>query len=100
MRVRRRIEDGLSRIGELHVWGEPDLWALAYGSDKYDMLAVAGEMWARGWAVAPVRKPPGIHFMPTPVHEPHVDDYIAALQDSIQAAAKKASGSGVSVEYS
>ena len=32
MQARERLVAGLARIDGLHVWGEPDLWAVAYGA--------------------------------------------------------------------
>jgi glutamate/tyrosine decarboxylase-like PLP-dependent enzyme len=85
MQARQRLVAGLVRIEGLHVWGEPDLWAVAYGAEDYDVLAVADAMTARRWSVGRVRKPPGIHLMLTPVHAPIVDDYLADLAASVAA---------------
>jgi len=83
MKARRQFEEGLTRIDGIHVWGKPDLWAIAYGSEKYDILSVVRGMWSRGWMVAPNSQPPGIHFMITPVHAPVIDDYLSALNDAV-----------------
>jgi sphinganine-1-phosphate aldolase len=83
MRARKRFEEGLAKIEGIHVWGRPDLWALAYGSKTIDILAVAAGMWKRGWMVAPNSQPAGIHFMITPVHEPVIEDYLSALRESL-----------------
>ncbi len=83
MQIRKRLEKGLAQIKGIKVWGKPDLWAVAYGSDAYDILSVTYKMWERGWMVAPNSKPPGIHFMATPVHAPFVDEYLDALKESV-----------------
>jgi glutamate/tyrosine decarboxylase-like PLP-dependent enzyme len=83
MQARERLVAGLARIDGLHVWGEPDLWAVAYGAEDCDIHAVADAMTARRWSVGRVRKPPGIHLMLTPVHAPIVDDYLADLAASV-----------------
>jgi glutamate/tyrosine decarboxylase-like PLP-dependent enzyme len=83
MQARERLVSGLARVEGLHVWGEPDLWAVAYGAEGCDVLAVADQMTARRWSVGRVRKPPGIHLMLTPVHAPIVDDYLADLAASV-----------------
>jgi len=70
MEARKRFEEGLAKMEGIHVWGAPDLWAIAYGSDKFDILQVARKMWKKRWQVAPNSQPPGIHFMITPVHAP------------------------------
>ena len=84
MQARERLVTGLARVG-LRVWGEPDLWAVAYGADDCDILAVADAMTARRWSVGRVRTPPGIHLMLTPVHAPIVDDYLTDLTASVAA---------------
>jgi len=88
MKARKRLETGLAEIDGLKVWGEPDLWALAYGSDSVDILAVAYKMWEKGWMVAPNTEPPGIHFMTTPVHDAFIDEYLSVLGDSVAAVLK------------
>jgi sphinganine-1-phosphate aldolase len=93
MRARERLVAGLARIDGLHVWGEPDLYAVAYGAEGLDIHAVADVMTARRWSMGRVRKPPGIHLMLTPVHAPIVDDYLADLAASVSAAR---AGAGVS----
>jgi sphinganine-1-phosphate aldolase len=80
---RQRLAAGLARIAGLHIWGEPDLWAVAYSSEDCDIHAVADAMTARRWSVGRVRKPPGIHLMLTPVHAPIVDDYLADLAATV-----------------
>ena len=83
MDTRRRLVDGLTRIGHgLHVWSDPELWAVAYGSDVCDIHAVADALAARGWWPGRVRTPRGIHLMITPVHAPVMDEYLDALADA------------------
>jgi hypothetical protein len=91
MQARERLVAGLARIDGLHVWGEPDLWAVAYGARGCDILAVADAMTARRWSVGRVRTPPGIHLMLTPVHAPVVDAYLA---DLVASAAAVRAGAG------
>jgi glutamate/tyrosine decarboxylase-like PLP-dependent enzyme len=85
MQARDRLVTGLERSDGLHVWGEPDLWAIAYGAKSCDIHAVADAMTARRWSVGRVRTPPGIHLMLTPVHAPIVDEYLADLAASVAA---------------
>jgi glutamate/tyrosine decarboxylase-like PLP-dependent enzyme len=85
MQAREQLVPGLARIEGLHVWGEPDLWAVAYGTEGCDIHAVADAMTVRRWSVGRVRTPPGIHLMLTPVHAPIVDDYLADLAASVTA---------------
>jgi sphinganine-1-phosphate aldolase len=83
MDARRRLVAGLDALGEgLHVWGEPDLWALGYGWDGGDVLAVADALARRGWSPGRIREPRGIHLMLTPVHAPVLEEYLDDLAAS------------------
>ncbi|MGH2600915.1 MAG: aminotransferase class V-fold PLP-dependent enzyme, partial [Dehalococcoidia bacterium] len=83
MDARDRFVAGLEQIDGLHVWSDPELWAVAYGASGYDIHAVAKAMIERGWAIGGVRQPPGIHLMITPVHAPVIDAYLADLRASV-----------------
>jgi sphinganine-1-phosphate aldolase len=85
MQARERLLAGLAGIEGLHVWGDPDLWGLAYGARDGDILAVADAMSRRGWSVGRVREPRGIHLMLTPVHAPIIGEYLADLAASVAA---------------
>jgi len=101
MESRELFEKGLAEIDGIHIWGRPDLWAVAFGSKKYDILAVCYKMWEKGWMVAPNKQPPGIHFMITPVHEPFIEDYLSALRESVvEVTGGQASQERVQVRYS
>jgi len=98
MATRQRLADGLARIGHgLHVWSDPELYAVAYGGDAVDILAVADALAARGWWPGRVREPRGIHLMITPVHAPVIDEYVddlAAAVSEARAAGAAALGAG------
>jgi glutamate/tyrosine decarboxylase-like PLP-dependent enzyme len=100
MDARERLVGGLSRVEGLHLWGKPDLWAVAYGAEDLDIHAVADQMTSRRWSVGRVRTPPGIHLMLTPVHAPVVDTYLDDLAVSV-AAVRAGTGapSGTRVVY-
>ena len=83
MEAKNKLAQGIAQIEGLHVWGQPELWALAYGSSTVDMFSVCRKMWGKGWMVAPNKQPPGIHFMTTPVHAPIIEDYLEALTQSV-----------------
>jgi glutamate/tyrosine decarboxylase-like PLP-dependent enzyme len=87
MEAKARFVEGLARTGRgLHVWGEPELWALGYGIDGADAFTVAERMGTRGWSVGRIREPRGIHLMLTPVHVPIIDEYLADLARSVDEA--------------
>ena len=87
MDAKARLRAGLASLDRgLHVWGEPELWAVGFGSAEDDIFAVADRMTARGWSVGRIREPRGIHLMLTPVHAPIVDAYLADLGRSVDEA--------------
>jgi glutamate/tyrosine decarboxylase-like PLP-dependent enzyme len=93
MDTRQRLADGLARTGHgLHVWSDPELWAVAYGSDDCDILAVADALTARGWWPGRVREPRGIHLMITPVHAPVIDEYVDDLAAAVRDVRAKTGG--------
>jgi sphinganine-1-phosphate aldolase len=85
MEAKARFVEGLGRLG-LHVWGEPELWAVGFGSAPHDIVTIADRMTARGWSVGRIREPRGIHLMLTPVHAPIIDDYLADLARAVDEA--------------
>jgi sphinganine-1-phosphate aldolase len=87
MEAKARLVAGLARIGDgLHVWGEPELWAVGFGSEAHDIFAIADRMTARSWSVGRIREPRGIHLMVTPVHAPIIDEYLADLAHAVNEA--------------
>jgi sphinganine-1-phosphate aldolase len=100
MEAKARLVAGLARIGEgLHVWGEPELWAVGFGSEAHDIFTIADRMTARGWSVGRIREPRGIHLMLTPVHAPIIDEYLADLTSSASEARGGASPSSTRAVY-
>lgn len=84
MQARERLIAGLETIEGIHIWSDPELWAVAYGATGYDIHAVAEAMIERGWAVGRVREPRGIHLMITPVHDPVIETYLDDLRASVE----------------
>lgn len=100
MEAKAHLVEGLARIGGgLHVWGEPELWAVGFGSAGHDIFTVADQMTARGWSVGRIREPRGIHLMLTPVHAPIIDEYLADLARSVSEAREATSPSPTRAVY-
>lgn len=100
MEAKAHLVEGLARIGGgLHVWGEPELWAVGFGSTGHDIFTVADQMTARGWSVGRIREPRGIHLMLTPVHAPIIDEYLADLARSVSEAREATSPSPTRAVY-
>jgi glutamate/tyrosine decarboxylase-like PLP-dependent enzyme len=83
MRAKEQMIEGLTSIPGVMVFGEPELWAFAFGHDEVDMHAVADRMAACGWYCGKVAEPRGIHQMCTPVHEPIAEEYVADIAAAI-----------------
>lgn len=83
MRAKEAVAEGLLGIPSVTIFGDPELWAFAFGSNEVDMRQVAMLMAKRGWVCGPTTDPSGIHVMCTPVHEPVAADYVAAIAECI-----------------
>ncbi len=79
MRTKERMIEGLTKIPGVVVHGTPELWAFAFGADDIEPGKVSALMASRGWVNGITTHPPGIHVMPTPVHEPFADEFVAAV---------------------
>jgi glutamate/tyrosine decarboxylase-like PLP-dependent enzyme len=86
MRAREEIVEGLSALPSVRIFGDPELWAFAFGSDDVDMHRVAALMAKRGWVCPPTTSPRGIHMMCTPVHESIAEQYVADIAGCIEEA--------------
>lgn len=80
-----RMRDGIERMPELRVLGEPLGPLLAYGSatPAVNIFAVGDQMDAKGWLVNRLQFPDGLHAMITAQHLPVVDDYLRDLRDAV-----------------
>ena len=83
MRAKEAMMAGLTGIPGVTVFGDPQLWAFAFGAAGVDMHRVAALMGKRGWMCGPTTQPNGIHMMPTPIHESVAADYVAAIAECI-----------------
>ena len=80
-----RLKAGIAAIDGLALRGDPPVTLFAFGSDTYDIFAVAEAMERRGWIVNRCKEPPSIHVIINPVHAPLIDDYLADLAASVDA---------------
>jgi glutamate/tyrosine decarboxylase-like PLP-dependent enzyme len=83
MRAKEALIEGLLGIEGVRVHGAPELWSFAFAVDGVEPGALAGAMMQRGWVAGMTTTPPGIHVMPTPVHEPYVGEYVAAVAECV-----------------
>jgi glutamate/tyrosine decarboxylase-like PLP-dependent enzyme len=99
MGAREQMIDGLLAIPSVRVFGRPDLWAFAFGSDEVDMHRVAGRMNERGWYCGRTTSPRGIHMMCTPVHEKIAGEYVADIAFCLEAERAGTSGDPGAARY-
>jgi glutamate/tyrosine decarboxylase-like PLP-dependent enzyme len=101
MRTRASLVEALSSVDPgLHVWGEPDLWAVGIGARGYDIHAVADRLVARGWWPGRIREPKGIHLMITPVHAGVLEEYLADLGQAVREVKASGAASTATATYS
>lgn len=101
LRFMQKLVAGIEAIPELDVRGEPDMGLVSYGSSVLDIHAVAEGLERRGWFVQLDRRPPGIHLMLSPGHEPIVDQYLMDLTAATrQAASGELTSRGKEARYS
>lgn len=77
----RALREGIDAIEGLHVLGDPDATALAFGSDRHDVFAVCDAMEDRGWRLD--RQVDSLHLIVTPRHAPVVDTFLADLAEAV-----------------
>ncbi len=81
--TRAKYERGLKSIGGFRFWGDHQLGLLAFGSDEFDMFAVAEGMRDRGWMSAGLKEPKGMHLMLSPGHAEVADEYLGDMADTV-----------------
>lgn len=84
--TRKRFVDGIQRIDGLEVWGEPEAYLIAFGSNIFDIFAVDEVMAKRGWLSSRLLYPRAIHLFLDMSHTRIVDDYLHDLAEVVTAA--------------
>ncbi len=80
----RRITDAITRIPGLQVMGEPVGGVFAFTSTSLNVYELGDAMDARGWKLDRQQRPPALHAMITPAHEPVVEHFLADLEACVQ----------------
>jgi sphinganine-1-phosphate aldolase len=95
-----RLIAGLRTTAGVRVLGEPDATLVAFAFDGVDAFAVGDGLWKRGWYVDQQKPPPSLHCTVNAVNAGVIDDFLAALRETIEEtravrseAAQKAYGS-------
>ncbi len=71
---------GVSEVPGIHVFGNPHLSIVAYGSTEFDIFRVAELMSEKGWLPGLLQNPKGIHRMMSMIHAPSLEEYLLALR--------------------
>jgi sphinganine-1-phosphate aldolase len=86
-----RLLAGLSEVPALHVVARPDSTLVALQTDgSCDVFTLADELRAAGWFVQPQMtfegRPPTLHLTLSAATAPHVEDFLAVLEDAVETA--------------
>ena len=82
--TRERFLDGIRAIKGLEIWGEPEAYLIAFGSNTFDIFAVDEGMAGRGWLSSRLLDPPAIHLFLDMSHAAIVDDYLHDLAEVVK----------------
>ena len=83
MRVRQELIDGIESIEGLSVYAKPHTFQFAFGSDSFDIFAVAEGLGQRGWQVGRALEPPSIMLMLNLSHEATVGAFLDELREVV-----------------
>jgi sphinganine-1-phosphate aldolase len=83
LETRERFLEGIRVINGLEIWGEPQAYLIAFGSDAFDIFAVDEGMTERGWLSSRLLDPPAIHLFLDMSHASIVDDYLHDLAEVV-----------------
>ena len=83
--TRERFLAGIRRINGLEIWGDPQAYLIAFGSNAFDIFAVDEGMAERGWMGSRLQDPPAIHLFLDLSHSAIVDEYLDDLAEVVRA---------------
>ena len=82
--IRGRFLDGIREIDGLEIWGEPEAYLIAFGSNTFDIFAVDEGMAERGWLGSRLLDPSAIHLFLDISHAAIVDNYLSDLAEVVR----------------
>ena len=85
LHTREQFLDGIREIDGLEIWGDPEAYLIAFGSNTFDIFAVDEGMAERGWLASRLIDPPAIHLFLDMSHTSIVDDYLHDLTEVVNA---------------
>ena len=81
--TRRSIAEGIRSIKGLQLINESITGIITFGSQEFDIFAVANGMGDRDWYMSRIKEPPGIHLVISPANAPVVDEFLADLNEVV-----------------
>lgn len=84
MDITKQLLDGIRKIKELKILGEPDASVFTIASDDVNVYAIADRMEQLGWHMDRQQFPACLHFMVTPAHEHIVEPFLSDLNQAVK----------------
>ena len=76
------LRDEINKIEELVVFGNPEICAVAIGSNTYNILLLCDELKVKGWNLNILQNPNSFHFCITNVHtKDTIDDLLEDIKE-------------------
>lgn len=94
-----RYAAGITAIPGLQLWARPDTTILNFGSDQFDIYAVAEQMRGKGWIPGLTSEPRGMHTMLAMQHESALPAWLADLAASVETVTETQAKSGLTAAY-
>ena len=96
MAATRRMAEGINAMEDLELQVQPEMFMFSVKSDTVNVFHVIDEMKDRGWYIQPQlafqNSPKNFHISVAASNIDHIDDMLAALKDSVEAARGMESG--------
>jgi glutamate/tyrosine decarboxylase-like PLP-dependent enzyme len=84
LEAKAKFIKGIDKIEGLVVFGTPEGTLFSFGSSRFDITAVAGEMARRGWSFARQVDPPGMLLLLNAYHVTVADDFLKDLDTAVE----------------
>lgn len=96
METTRALHEGISRIGDLRVLGEPPMTVFAFTSDERNVFGIADFLEARGWRIDRQAQPDCLHLIVNPTHHVRVEEFLSDLSTAFDQAPARDGAMGAS----
>ncbi|MBD3352744.1 MAG: aminotransferase class V-fold PLP-dependent enzyme [Candidatus Lokiarchaeota archaeon] len=83
METTNKLMDGIKKIPELHIFGDPDMTVFTFGSEDVNVYRVADLMQTNGWVLDRLQKPRCLHCIVNPDQAAVVNDFLEELQNAV-----------------